>query len=49
MVGNKLKKIRLYQTKYSQQDIADYLGVDRNMLLHGKMVRLILNQNIYLK
>jgi transcriptional regulator with XRE-family HTH domain len=30
MVGNNLKKIRLKKTKYSQQDIADYLGVDRN-------------------
>ena len=30
MVGNNLKKIRLNHSKYSQQDIADFLGVDRN-------------------
>jgi DNA-binding XRE family transcriptional regulator len=30
MVGNNLKKIRLNQTKHTQQDIADFLGVDRN-------------------
>jgi transcriptional regulator with XRE-family HTH domain len=30
MVGNNLKKIRINQTKFSQQDIADYLGIDRN-------------------
>lgn len=30
MIGENLRKIRLRSTKYSQQEMADNLGVDRN-------------------
>jgi len=30
MLGENIKKIRVNRTKYSQQDMADQLGVDRN-------------------
>lgn len=30
ILGENIKKIRLKTTKYSQQDMADFLGVDRN-------------------
>lgn len=30
MIGENIKKLRLKSTKYSQQDMADNLGVDRN-------------------
>lgn len=30
VLGENIKKIRVKSTKFSQQDMADYLGVDRN-------------------
>lgn len=30
MIGENIKRIRLKKTKLSQQEMADYLGVDRN-------------------
>jgi hypothetical protein len=30
LIGENIKKIRLNSTKFSQQEIADILGVDRN-------------------
>jgi DNA-binding XRE family transcriptional regulator len=30
MIGEKLRKLRMQKTNYSQRDVAEFIGVDKN-------------------
>lgn len=47
VLGENIKKMRLKSTKYSQQDMADFLGVDRNTYANWERGENDINQNSY--